>query len=61
MKTDFNISDQEILQALTDWNDWNRPEPETVPRPFYENRLRALSATGEIVVLQGVRRCGKST
>ena len=32
-----------------------------VPRPFYENRLRALSATGEIVVLQGVRRCGKST
>jgi len=61
MKTDLNISDNEILQALADWNDWNRPEPETVPRPFYENRLRALSSTGEIVVLQGVRRCGKST
>ena len=45
MKTDLSISDQEILQALADWNDWNRPEPETVPRPFYENRLRALSAT----------------
>ena len=61
MRTDLNISDHELLQALTDWNDWNRPEPETVPRPFYENRLHALSATGEIVVLQGVRRCGKST
>jgi predicted AAA+ superfamily ATPase len=61
MKTDFSISDNEILQALADWNDWNRPEPEMVSRPFYENRLRALSATGEIVVLQGVRRCGKST
>ncbi|MBW6487413.1 MAG: ATP-binding protein [Syntrophobacterales bacterium] len=61
MRTDLTISDNEILQALADWNDWNRPEPETVPRPFYENRLRALSATGEIVVLQGVRRCGKST
>jgi len=61
MRADLSISDQEILQALADWNDWNRPEPETVPRPFYENRLRALSATGEIVVLQGVRRCGKST
>lgn len=61
MRTDLSISDQEILQALADWNDWSRPELETVPRPFYENRLRTLSATGEIVVLQGVRRCGKST
>lgn len=61
MKTDIVIPDHEILQALADWNDWSRPEPETVPRPFYENRLRSLSATGEIVVLQGVRRCGKST
>lgn len=61
MATEFTSSDHEILQALTDWNDWGRPEPETVPRPFYENRLHALSATGEIVVLQGVRRGGKST
>lgn len=61
MRTDSGVLDHEILQALTDWNDWDRPEPETVSRPFYENRLRALSATGEIVVLQGVRRCGKST
>ena len=61
MRTDLAISDNEILQALADWNDWSRPESTTVPRPFYEERLRALSATGEIVVLQGVRRCGKST
>lgn len=53
MKTDLAISDNEILQALADWNDWSRPESPTVPRPFYEERLRALSATGEIVVLQG--------
>jgi len=61
MRTDLKISDHEILQALADWNDWNRPEPAMVPRPFYEDRLRALSTAGEIVVLQGVRRCGKST
>lgn len=61
MRTDTTVSDTEILQALADWNDWSRPEPTTVPRPFYEERLRALSAAGEIVVLQGVRRCGKST
>lgn len=61
MKTDLSISDNEILQALADWNDWSRPEPATISRPFYEERLRSLSATGEIVVLQGVRRCGKST
>lgn len=61
MKTDLAISDSEILQALADWNDWSRPEPATVSRPYYEECLRSLSATGEIVVLQGVRRCGKST
>lgn len=61
MKTDFAISDSDILQALADWNDWSRPETAAVPRPFYEERLRSLIATGEIVVLQGVRRCGKST
>ena len=61
MKTVISITDNEIIQALTDWNDWSRPESATVPRPFYEERLRSLIATGEIVVLQGVRRCGKST
>jgi len=61
MKTDLAISDNEILQALVDWNDWSHKEPVTISRPFYEERLRSLIATGEIVVLQGVRRCGKST
>ena len=61
MKTNLAISDNEILQALADWNDWTRSESATIPRPFYEDRLRSLIATGEIVVLQGVRRCGKST
>lgn len=61
MKTDLTISDDIILQALTDWNDWSRPETAIIPRPYYAERLRSLISTGEIVVLQGVRRCGKST
>lgn len=50
---------KEILQRiLDDWSDWSRRPADTVPRAQVEHCV----LTPEIVtVIQGVRRCGKST
>jgi uncharacterized protein len=50
---------EEILQRiLDDWSDWSRRPADTVPRALVEHCV----LTPEIVtVIQGVRRCGKST
>ncbi len=55
------LNKEEIFEALSDWNYWNRPLPETIPRPRYEKEIARKAATGEVVVLKGVRRSGKST
>lgn len=54
------LSGQRMVSELLD-RKAEPTEPATISRPFYEERLRSLSAGGEIVVLQGVRRGGKST
>ena len=55
------LSKEEIFETLTDWNYWDNPLPETVSRPVYEKEIIRKAATGEILVLKGVRRSGKST
>ncbi len=55
------LSTTELLETLADWNYWNRPLPGTFSREKYEKEVLTKSETGEIVVLQGVRRSGKST
>jgi len=55
------LSKEEIFEALTSWNYWDRALPETVSRPAYEKEIARKSATGEILILKGVRRSGKST
>ena len=52
---------EEIFEALTTWNYWDRPLPETVSRPVYEKEIARKAKTGEILILKGVRRSGKST
>jgi predicted AAA+ superfamily ATPase len=55
------ITKNDILETLSEWNFWNRALPETFARETYESDALQKSSTGEIVIVKGVRRCGKST
>lgn len=50
-----------IFTILNDWNSWNKPLPETVSRPLYEQEIARKARSGEVIVIKGVRRSGKST
>ena len=51
----------EILKILVDWNYWGYYKDESVDRGRYIEDLNHLLKTGEIIVIKGVRRSGKST
>ena len=51
----------EILRILVDWNYWGNYRDESVERGRYIEKLNHLLKTGEIIVIKGVRRSGKST
>jgi len=51
----------EILKILIDWNFWGNYKDESIEREEYLEKLKSLMKTGEIVVVKGVRRAGKST
>ena len=55
------LSKNQLFEILLDWNYWNREFPKTTPRKSYEDKIAKLSQTDEVVVVKGVRRCGKST
>jgi len=55
------ISRDIILETLNEWNFWSRDLPPTVERAAYEQEVLTKSGTGEIVIVKGVRRSGKST
>jgi len=50
-----------ILEVLNDWNYWQRDFEEYIPRPEYLDTIRRFRKSGEIIVLTGIRRSGKST
>ena len=51
----------EILRILLDWNYWGDYKDESIERRGYIKELNRLLKTGEIAVIKGVRRAGKST
>ena len=51
----------EILKILVDWNYWGNYKDESVDRGRYIEDLNHLLKIGEIIVIKGVRRSGKST
>jgi hypothetical protein len=51
----------EILEILNDWNYWNKELPPTISRDFYDAKISSYMKNDEIIVLKGIRRCGKST
>ncbi|MBF0449427.1 MAG: ATP-binding protein [Candidatus Magnetomorum sp.] len=55
------IQKTDIIETLSDWNFWNHEHPDTYPRKKYEQHVLEKGLSGEIVILKGVRRCGKST
>ena len=51
----------EIIEILYDWNYWDKELPATVKREQYDEKIARFIHQDEIVVIKGVRRCGKST
>ena len=51
----------EILDVLNDWNFWRKEIDVGVTRETIVKKIAELSKTREIVVITGIRRCGKST
>jgi len=51
----------EIIEILNEWNYWERDVPATVKRDFYDHKIAKFIRKDEVVVIKGVRRCGKST
>jgi hypothetical protein len=50
-----------IMEILNDWNYWHRDFEKYVPRTEYLKKIRSFRRSGEIIILSGIRRSGKST
>ncbi len=50
-----------LFGILNDWNYWDKPVTEFFPREEYQKKINSYLATGEVIVLKGIRRSGKST
>ncbi len=50
----------ELLAILSDWNFWEKPLATGILRESYVGKIRQALETGQIVVVSGVRRSGKS-
>ena len=55
------MNKEEILEILIDWNYWGNYKDESIERPAYLKKLNSFLKTGEITVVKGTRRTGKST
>jgi uncharacterized protein len=50
-----------LFGILNDWNYWDKPLPEFVARETYQAKINNYLSSGEVIVLKGIRRSGKST
>ncbi|HDQ26485.1 MAG TPA: ATP-binding protein [bacterium] len=55
-----NLDKNEIIRILNDWNFWEKEQETGFFRHDYISRLEALMTTGQIAVVTGPRRAGKS-
>jgi len=55
------MNKDKIFEILNDWNFWFNPLPKTHTRKNYEEEIARKSGAGEVIVIKGVRRSGKST
>ncbi|MBY0378141.1 MAG: AAA family ATPase [Gammaproteobacteria bacterium] len=52
------LTDQELKQILTDWSFWDSPPPNSLQRKL---TLPSQLSNDLLLIVQGVRRAGKST
>jgi len=50
-----------LFDILNDWNYWDKPVPLFFPREAYQEKINHYLSSGEVIVLKGIRRAGKST
>jgi len=55
------LTKNQLFEILLDWNYWDREFPKTIQRKSYEKQIAKLSQSDKVVVIKGVRHCGKST
>ena len=50
-----------LFTILNEWNFWDKPVPDFFPRDEYQSKINTYLKSGEIIILKGIRRSGKST
>ena len=55
------MNKDKIFEILSEWNFWFNPLPESYSRELYESEIAHKAQAGEVIVVKGVRRSGKST
>ncbi len=55
------ITEQKLFETLKKWNFWERDINTGIERSEYLEELQQYITRKEIIVLKGIRRCGKST
>src|SRR3989344_4254978 len=55
------ISDENLLKVLKEWNLWEKKQEYGVLRSNYIKKTSPLLDRKEVIVIKGIRRCGKST
>jgi predicted AAA+ superfamily ATPase len=50
-----------LFGILNDWNYWDKPIPDYFDRESYQEKINHYLTSGEVIVLKGIRRSGKST
>lgn len=50
----------EIINILKSWNFWEKPWDEGITRPFYVEKMRSHLNSGQVLIVTGARRSGKS-
>ena len=55
--------DEKLEKSLSFWNSWWGEvfDHESIPRPFYLDKLEKRMQMRQVIILQGIRRSGKST
>lgn len=50
----------EIIEIFKDWNFWEKPWEEGISRPFYLEKMAKYVNSGQVLLITGARRSGKS-